>query len=330
MTALADNFAERGDDVIVLPDKPHSANGYRIVQKSRPKFRRAATKRSWLKGRLTATDIVICDSWKSVAAVPPHPGKLVVLAHGQEYLKSGRRARRVQKALDRVTHLVASSQYTLNLVEEGWETQHIKATVIPPTYMLADDIPHRSKKPKTPIRLVSICRLEARKGLMQSLLALSQLGEAIPEWRWDIGGSGPQQNELAATITSLNLENRVFLLGRIDEADKNDLLAMADLFIMPSYQEGKSLEGFGISYAEAARFGVPSIAGQAGGAPEAVIDDETGWCVDATQAGKLEAIFKYIVISADIRQRCGDAARQRYATTLTGTATFSAMLNHIS
>ena len=165
---------------------------------------------------------------------------------------------------------------------------------------------------------------------MQSLLALSQLGEAIPEWRWDIGGSGPQQDELAATITSLNLENRVFLLGRIDEADKNDLLAKADLFIMPSYQEGKSLEGFGISYAEAARFGVPSIAGQAGGAPEAVIDGETGWCVDATQARKLEAILEHIVKSADIRQRCGDSARQRYTTTLTGTATFSAMLNHIS
>ena len=121
MTALAENFSAYGEEVIVLPDKPHSANGYQTVQKNRLKFRRAATKRSWLKGRLTATDIVICDSWKSVAAVPPHHGKLVVLAHGQEYLKSGRRARRVQKALNRATHLVASSQYTLNLVEKGWK-----------------------------------------------------------------------------------------------------------------------------------------------------------------------------------------------------------------
>lgn len=329
MTALAKNFAARGDDVIVLPDKPHSANGYQTVQKKRLKFRRAAAKRSWLKGRLTATDIVICDSWKSVAAVPPHHGKLVVLAHGQEYLKSGRRARRVQKALDRVTHLVASSQYTLNLVEKGWETQHIKATVIPPTYMLADDIPHRPKKPKTPIRLVSICRLEARKGLMQSLLALSQLGEAIPEWRWDIGGSGPQQDELAATIASLNLENRVFLLGRIDEADKNDLLATADLFIMPSYQEGKSLEGFGISYAEAARFGVPSIAGQAGGAPEAVIDDKTGWCIDANTPEALCTTLAAALSNDALRRGRGIAAQHRYAARLTGEAASSAFLNHI-
>ena len=330
MTALADKFAVRGNDVTVLPDKPYSADSYKIVQKNRLKFRRAAAKRNWLANQLAANDIVICDSWKSVAAVPSHQGALVVLAHGQEYLKSGRRAMRVQKALDRATHVVASSRYTLDLVTKGWSVGHAKTIAIPPTYMLPDDIPTMSVSASRPLKLISICRLEARKGLLQSLEALARLGNTLPDWMWHIGGDGAQRAELAAAIKRLNLSNRVTLLGRVDAAQKDALLAEADMFVMPSYQHGKSLEGFGITYAEAARYGVPALAGLAGGAPEAVLDGKTGWCVDATAPEALHTALHSALSDANIRRQYGQAAQNRYARELTGAAVFAALVNHIS
>ena len=335
MTALAEKFAKKyagqNDGVTVLPDKAYDAEtGYRIVQKDRLKFRRAAGKRAWLASRLTPDDIVICDSWKSVNAVPPHQGKLVVLAHGQEYLKSGRRAHRVQKALNRATHLVASSHYTLRLVQAGWSVQHLKATAIPPTYMLADDVPRLTKDNKRQtLCLVSICRLEARKGLLQSLEALAAMERTTADWTWQIGGDGAQRTELAAAIERLGLADRVTLLGRVDAAQKDALLATADLFVMPSYQHGKSLEGYGITYAEAARFGVPAIAGLAGGAPEAVLDGKTGWCVDATAPDALVATLTAALSDNAVRRERGTAAQKRYGEELTGAAVFAALLNHI-
>ena len=337
MKSLAEKFARHladTQDVIVLPDKPYIADTpYQLHQTKRAKPFRAMSKRRWLAKRLKTDDVVICDSWKSVAAVPPHKGTLAVLAHGQEYLKSGRRARRVQKALNRASHIVASSAFTLNLVESGWQVDHAKTIVIPPTYMLPDEAAERvaqnARAAKTPIELLSICRLEARKGLLPSLQALARLDAALPDWRWRIGGSGPQADVLAAAIPSLGLQDKVTLLGRVEEAQKQALLAKADVFLMPSFLDGKSLEGFGISYAESARFGVASIAGTAGGAPEAVRDGETGWCVDTLNTAELDAALQQALSDAKLRETFGEAARLDYAQRLNGAMAFSHFLEFL-
>ena len=199
--------------------------------------------------------------------------------------------------------------------------------------MLASDLPTQTEKPLEPIRLVSLCRLEARKGLKQSLEALAALqtleGE-LPDWRWSLCGSGPQADELKNCIERLGLGDRVAMLGRVDEADKERLLAQANLFVMPSYQQGKSLEGYGITYVEAARFGVPAIAGVAGGAPEAVIDGKTGWCVDTLDATALQQTLSEALTQDDERQKRGAAARDHYVNNLTGSAVFTSFVNHIS
>jgi glycosyltransferase involved in cell wall biosynthesis len=331
MKSLAEKYAQTLADpqnVVVLPDKPYVANTpYRLHQTTRPKPFRAMSKRRWLAQHLKRDDLVICDSWKSVAAVPPHQGTLAVLAHGQEYLKSGRRAKRVQKALNRASHIIASSAFTLNLIESGWQVNHAKTITIPPTYMLPDEAANpatqKNRTAKAPIELLSICRLEARKGLLQSLQALARLDAALPDWCWRIGGSGPQADVLAAAIASLGLQSKVTLLGRVEDEQKETLLAQADVFLMPSFQDGKSLEGFGISYAEAARFGVPSIAGTAGGAPEAVRNGETGWCVDTLNPAELDAAVQQALSDTKLRHTLGEAARLDYADRLSAGVTLS-------
>jgi phosphatidylinositol alpha-1,6-mannosyltransferase len=255
--------------------------------------------------------------------VPNHLGKLVVLAHGQEYIKTRRRAKLVQAALDRATHIVASSDFTLGLIKKNWNIEHSHACTIPPTYMLADASSIAENRTNEKLKLVSICRLEKRKGLRQSMEALFKLADTIPDWHWYIGGTGPQEAELQALVDRLNLRDKVSLLGRVNEPEKERLLSQADLFIMPSYQEGNSLEGFGISYAEAARHSVPAIAGCMGGAPEAVIDGVTGWCVDPNTNLELRDCLEQALSNRREREIRGAKAFDDFAQRLNGTASFS-------
>ena len=82
-------------------------------------------------------------------------------------------------------------------------------------------------------------------------------------------------------LAKLNLEKNIIFHGRMDKnKDIEKILRKSDIFLMPTFQDNNSIEGFGLSYIEAAKYGVPSIAGNSGGA-EAVINNKTGWCVDA-------------------------------------------------
>lgn len=331
MFSLAEGLAARGEDVTVLPKlSVEQNNGFAVHHKNLPKPLRNIYKRNYLARHISPDDFIICDSWKSVAAIPKHySGKLVVMAYGQEYLKTGRRAKRVQAALDRATHIIPCSQYTMDLIEAGWSVAHAARIVVPPTYMLPDNAPDFKPRNNKPLKIVSLCRLEERKGLRQSLEALAALGDQVPEWTWTLCGSGPQAADLALKIEQLGLKESVIMPGRIDENAKAELLAKADLFLMPSYQQGKSLEGYGITYAEAARYGTPAIAGIAGGAPEAVIDGETGWCVDTLDASALQAIIRDALTDANKRHVFGEAARHHFLRNLTGKKCLEAFFAHI-
>jgi phosphatidylinositol alpha-1,6-mannosyltransferase len=134
---------------------------------------------------------------------------------------------------------------------------------------------------------------------------------------------------LQALIERLHLPDKVSLLGRVEEPEKEKLLSQADLFIMPSYQEGDSLEGFGISYAEAARHGVPAIAGCEGGAPEAVIDGMTGWCVDPNTNSELRDCLAHALSNTREREKRGANAYDDFARRLNGTASFTEFCREI-
>lgn len=330
MAALAQKLSAAGNSVTVLPkERPVGSFPYHIVQKRLPKILRSSFKKAYLSKHAKTEDLIICDSWKSVAAVPKDSGRLLILAHGQEYLKSGRRAERVQEALNRATDIIASSNFTLNLIKQNWDLEKLRTCVIPPTYMLADS--HKTiERPKSDIlQLVSICRLDDRKGLVQTMHALANISAQVPSWHWKIGGSGPQKQNLIDLAAELGLNERVSILGRVDEADKENILGASDLFVMPSYQAGKSIEGFGISYAEAARFGLACIAGDKGGACEAVIDGETGWCVDTLDADALETCLYHAMTDAKERERRGVAAQSDFNIRLNGGASFAAFCAHI-
>jgi phosphatidylinositol alpha-1,6-mannosyltransferase len=215
-------------------------------------------------------DIVICDSWKSINAVPEKVNKIIVFAHGQEYLAT-KKTKLIKKSLYRANHIISSSNYTLDLINNMNITE-IKKSVIPPTYSLkATDENNIFKQPTKKVSILSITRLEERKGIIPVLKSLGYLHKEklIKPFIWKICGEGEQENEIKNYIDNLGLSKHVRLLGRVSNEIKNQLLKKADLFVMPSYKVRNSIEGFGISYIEAASYGVPSIAGVEGGIRDA-------------------------------------------------------------
>ena len=90
----------------------------------------------------------------------------------------------------------------------------------------------------------------------------------------------------------LNLENNVELIFSSTEQEKVGLLEQSDVFVMPSVVYKKSVEGFGISYIEAASYGKPSVGGIYGGEGDAIKSGKTGYLCNGND---LNAIYETLI-----------------------------------
>lgn len=321
MHGLAHNFAHSGFDVTVLPNHVYrKPEKFRVINIPLIKPLRIIAKRLILKSMLNDDDIVVCDSWKSANVISRRfKGRLIMLAHGQEYLKDRRHKKRIQSALRRATLVVANSDFTANLIKDRYQFTDRNIKVIPPTYMLNDVAPHKkTEKENANVRLISICRLDRRKGLKEAVQAMSEANNLNVDWRWDIIGNGQEEKMLKKMVKDLQLDKNIKFIHNLTDAEKPAILKQADLFVMPSYQMTDSVEGFGISYIEAAQYGVPAIAGNSGGSVNAVIDGETGWCVDAHDGNQLRDALTAAINSHEERMRRGAAAYRRFMADFSG------------
>jgi len=106
----------------------------------------------------------------------------------------------------------------------------------------------------------------------------------------------------------------VRLLGRVSDEDRAALLGAADVFVMACRNRwlGLEQEGFGIVFLEAAAAGVPQIAGDSGGAADAVLDGVTGLVVPTPDdPGAVAEALRTLLADQALRRRMGRAARKR-------------------
>ena len=104
------------------------------------------------------------------------------------------------------------------------------------------------------------------------------------------------------------------LLGRVEHDDLPALYGCADVYAMLCRNRwaGLEQEGFGIVFLEAAAAGVPQVAGDSGGAAEAVVDGETGLVVaDPSDPAAAAHALARLLDDPDLRTRMGDRARTR-------------------
>ena len=136
--------------------------------------------------------------------------------------------------------------------------------------------------------VVTIGRIESGyKGHDVMVGAMAAVRRRLPEARWLVVGDGPLRPRIVALARAAGLDpEAAVFLGALDDRRRDEVLAGADAFAMPSRlpADGRGGEGFGIVYLEAAARGVPVVAGAVGGALDAVADGATGLLVDPEDA----------------------------------------------
>ena len=125
-------------------------------------------------------------------------------------------------------------------------------------------------------------------------------------------GEGPYRSYLENRRKVLGLEEKVTFIGRIQYAELPTYICIGDLFVMPSRSRlaGLEVEGLGIVYLEASACGLPVIAGNSGGAPDAVLAGETGLVVDGTHVNDVASAVIELLNDPERSQRMGQRGRE--------------------
>ena len=159
--------------------------------------------------------------------------------------------------------------------------------------------------------LLCVGRLVHRKGQDRLIEAMNKIKAEIPDALLLFVGSGPREAHLRKLISKFGLENDVKLLGRVtyDQLPKHFLLG--DVFVSPSRSRlgGLEVEGLGIVYLEASSSGLPVIAGNSGGAPDAVLENKTGIVVDGTNVEEISKACISLLSNPRLAKEYGSAGR---------------------
>lgn len=161
--------------------------------------------------------------------------------------------------------------------------------------------------------MVCVGRLVPRKGQDMLIDALALLRHEFPNLHLALIGEGRLATRLYDRAQRRGVGERVHLTGALADAAVRDWLRAADLFASPcrSRWGGFEVEGFGLVFAEAALAGLPVVAGRSGGAPESVVDGETGAVVDGGSAERVAATLKWLLrLSPERRREMGARGRE--------------------
>jgi glycosyltransferase involved in cell wall biosynthesis len=153
------------------------------------------------------------------------------------------------------------------------------------------------------IVMVTVARITRRKGHHLALEALARIPDDLRQRiTWLVVGPHGEADyveRLCSDIAASNCDIR--LLGTLSDEQIRDIYAAADFFCLTGVPDiSGRVEGFGLVYLEAAAGGLPSVATEIGGVPDAVAADDTGLLVPPTVEAVAEAITE-LASDSDMR-----------------------------
>jgi phosphatidylinositol alpha-1,6-mannosyltransferase len=159
--------------------------------------------------------------------------------------------------------------------------------------------------------IVCVSRLVPRKGQDALVRALPAIRAAVPGTVLLLVGDGRYREQLAAIARRLGMAQHVVLTGGVPPSELPAHYAAGDVFAMPcrTRRGGMDVEGLGIVYLEASAIGLPVLAGDSGGAPDAVREGETGYVVDGRDEAAVARRLVRLLSDAELRARLGAAGR---------------------
>ena len=140
-------------------------------------------------------------------------------------------------------------------------------------------------------------------------MTIKNLLPKFPNLKYVSVGDGDERNNLEKLKKELGLDKEVSFVYKSNEQEKVALLEQSNLFVMPSIVYKKSIEGFGITYIEAACYGKPSIGGIFGGEADAIIEGKTGYLCDGNDLNALYETLSKILENENYKQLGSNALK---------------------
>ncbi len=166
--------------------------------------------------------------------------------------------------------------------------------------------------------LVTVGRLAPTaqyKGHDTVIKALPAIRRHVGEVAYLVVGTGPDQPRLEALATQVGVSAHVVFAGYVSDAELPSYFAAGDVFVMPNRVDplgkGEATEGFGMVFLEAAACGLPVIAGNNGGARDAVVHEQTGLLLDVPDAAHVAEAAGCLLTDRPLARRLGAQGRER-------------------
>lgn len=195
------------------------------------------------------------------------------------------------------------------VLSESWRA-YIKSiapaarVVVLPNYVEIPEPLPTAQKSGNQVNLLFLGILGERKGTYDLLSAFAAAVKLAPQLRLRIGGNG-EIDKARAFARQLGLEAQVEFLGWVGGERKAELMQSADIFVLPSYNEGLP-----VSVLEAMAWAIPVVTTPVGGIPELVDDGVNGFLVAPGDVDALGDLLVRLAHDAAVRRRIGLAGRR--------------------
>jgi phosphatidylinositol alpha-1,6-mannosyltransferase len=246
-------------------------------------------------------------------------GRAVALTHGHEIgwaaLPGARQLlRRIARGNDVITYLGEYQRVRLDRALHGLTELHRLAPGVDvDTFHPGVDggaVRARHGLSDRPV-IVCVSRLVPRKGQDMLIRALPMVRRRVPGAALLLVSGGPYRKKLEGLARAQGVESDVVFTGSVPWAELPAHYAAGDVYAMPcrTRAAGLDVEGLGIVYLEASATGLPVVGGDSGGAPDAVLEGETGFVVGGRDVASLADRLTDLLVDPARAKAMGAAGR---------------------
>ncbi|MCA0444681.1 MAG: glycosyltransferase family 4 protein [Bacteroidetes bacterium] len=296
--------------------------------------------RTWISKRAvknllateTKPDLIIATTWNMargiVSLCKDNNIPLILVVHGLEVTRPMPFLKKLwlKHTLNKVTQIVAVSQFTKDQIDDKYRLPEGKVVVLPNGVDVADFFPvsdvtvlqnrHHTEGKKV---ILTFARVIERKGHDVVIKSLPKVKTVFPDLVYLVCGKGDAEyiSKLKTLAKELGVEDDVVFTGFVDPKEKNLYYNLCDVYIMPSREINGDTEGFGITYLEANACEKPVIGGNSGGVADAIIQGETGFLVDPLDVKEIEGRLLELLGKPELAMKIGKQGRERILKSLT-------------
>jgi glycosyltransferase involved in cell wall biosynthesis len=219
----------------------------------------------------------------------------------------------LDKLVDKARTIVTETDYAARFLRERFPERADRVHRIYNGLDLAEF--GRADFSSTPPLIIAVGRLISKKGFSDLIRACAMLAKRGKSFRCEIIGEGQLENELRGQIDKLGLQNNVVLTGAKPQPELRRRLATANVFVLPSViDRDGGMDNLPTVIMEAMATGLPIASTKVGGIPEMLIENETGFLVQAGDAAAMAAAIEKVISDSALAARLGNSGYARART----------------